>query len=302
MSKDLYVEVTNRIVEMLEKGVAPWRSPILGQGGVRGRGWPKNLTSSKEYRGVNVFLLAFTAWTKGYESSYWMTFNQAKAKGGRVKKGERASLVVFWKWYETKDKRTGEAVRVPVLRHFNVFNAEQVEGVNVPDAVPFKALDFKPIEEAEKIVRGYTDSPSIEHGGSQACYVPTRDVVKMPERERFASGEAYYATLFHEFCHSTGHSTRLNRGLDTNLAPFGSGDYGREELVAEMGAAFLAGRGGIAPVTVESSAAYLQGWIKVLKGDKRLAVAAAGAAQKAADWILGVRGTQELQPATEPTA
>jgi antirestriction protein ArdC len=104
-----------------------------------------------------------------------------------VKKGEKASLVVFWRWYETKDQKTGEPLRVPVLRHFNVFNAEQVEGVKVPDAVPFEPLEFTPIEEAERTVSGYADGPGVEHGGSQAYYLPVKDHVRMPERERFAS-------------------------------------------------------------------------------------------------------------------
>jgi antirestriction protein ArdC len=287
MSLDLYAEVTNQIVAMLEKGVVPWRSPILGQGKA---GHPKNLESGKQYRGVNVFLLAFTAWAQGYESAYWMTFNQAKQRGGTVKKGEKASFVVFWKEYGVTDRETGEPKTVPVLRYYNVFNAVQCEGIDIPDAVKFTPTEFTRIESAEAIVKGYEDAPAIEHGGRQACYRPSMDMVKMPEPSRFASSEEYYSTLFHELGHSTGHSRRLDRKLDTEPKPFGSPDYGREELIAEMSAAFLCGHVGIRPAVIENQAAYLQGWLSQLKTDKRLVIAAAGAAQKAADWIRGERG------------
>ncbi len=284
MAVDVYAEVTEKIVSMLEAGVVPWRSPILGQAKA---GWPKNMESGKEYRGVNVFLLAFTAWAKGYGSAHWLTFNQAKAKGGSVKKGEKSSMIVFWKQYETKDEKTGEPVTVPVLRYYNVFNVEQCDGIPVPDAPAFEPSVLSPVEAAERIIAGYPAGPAIEHRGSSACYLPRQDAVHIPEPTRFASTTDYYATLFHELAHSTGHSTRLDRGLDTDLAPFGSPDYGREELVAEMGAAFLCGHAGITPATIGNNAAYIGGWIKTLKGDKRLAIAAAGAAQRAADWILG---------------
>ena len=301
MSFDIYAAITTQIVTMLEAGVVPWRSPILGQSKA---GWPKNLDSGREYGGVNVFLLAFTAWAKGYESANWLTFNQARAKGGGVKKGEKSSMVVFWKQYETTDKDTGEHVTLPVLRYFNVFNIEQCEGVTVPNANPSQleqqAKPFPPIKAAESIARKYQGGPSVQHAGGRAYYMPTSDAVRIPEPSRFESPELYYATLFHELSHSTGHSSRLDRGIDTTLAPFGSPDYGREELVAEMAAAFLCGHAGIAPVTVENNAAYIGGWIKSLKGDKRLAVVAAGAAQKAADWIRGERPQVESVGATAP--
>jgi antirestriction protein ArdC len=290
MSIDLYAEVTNQIVFMLEKGVVPWRSPILGRSTA---GHPKNLESGKQYRGINVFLLAFTAWAQGYDSAYWLTFNQAKQRGGLVKKGEKSSMVVFWKEYEVADKETGEAKKIPVLRYYNVFNATQCDGIEIPDAVKFEPLDFKPIEAADAVVKGYAEAPAIEHGGQQACYRPLADIVRMPEPSRFISAEEYYSTLFHELGHSTGHSKRLDRKLDTDPKPFGSPDYGREELIAEMSAAFLCGHVGIPPTVIENQAAYLQGWLKQLKDDKRLVIAAAGAAQKAADWIRGEHGRRE---------
>jgi antirestriction protein ArdC len=198
------------------------------------------------------------AFAKGYGSSYWLTFNQAKERGGNVKKGEKSSMVVFWKQYETTDKETGQPTTVPVMRYYNVFNAEQLEGIEIPDAVKFEPIDFVPIDEAEKIAAGYAGGPAVAHdGGQQAFYRPTTDTVHMPETTRFASVEEYYSTLFHELSHSSGHSSRLDRKLDTEPKPFGSADYGKEELVAEMSAAFLCSHAGIQPTVIENQAAYL---------------------------------------------
>jgi len=290
-SFDLYQTVTDQIVAMLEAAVVPWRSPILGRSKA---GHPRNLNTGKHYRGVNTFLLAFTAYAKGYGSSYWLTFNQAKERGGNVRKGEKSSLVIFWKQYQTKDKRTGEPVNVPVLRYYNVFNAEQVEGIEIPDAVKFEPLDFKPIEAAERIADGYVGGPAVLYdGGQQAFYRPATDTVHMPEKTRFASEPEFYSTLYHELSHSVGHSTRLDRKLDTDPKPFGSPDYGKEELIAEMSAAFLCSYAGIQPTVIANQAAYLSGWLKQLKSDKKLVVSAAGQAQRAADWIRGERGEGE---------
>ncbi len=286
MSFDVYQVVTDRILEMLDKGTVPWRHPIRGGAG---GGWPKNLESGRPYRGVNVFLLAVTSWMKGYGSAFWMTYRQATERGGHVRKGEKSSMVVFWKQYDTTDKETGEPKKVPVLRYYNVFNAEQCEGVKPPDAPPEPAAPFEPIEEAQRILAGYTDGPTIEHTGAQAYYRPSADLVRLPEPGRFLSREFYYATAFHELGHSTGHSKRLARGLDKDLAPFGSTDYSKEELVAEMASAFLCATAGISPPTIEQSAAYIAGWRKKLADDKKLVVAAAGAGQRAADWVLGER-------------
>ena len=286
MSFDIYSEITKQIMAMLEQGVVPWRSPILGR---TTAGHPKNLESRKPYRGVNVFLLAFTAYAKGYGSSYWLTFNQARERGANVRRGEKSSMVVFWKQYETTDRETGEAKKVPLLRYYNVFNVEQVDGIEAPDKAAFTPLDFKPIEAAETIVNGYAGGPAIAHGGQQAYYQPRTDSVHMPEQPRFASCEEYYSTLFHELSHSTGHSLRLDRKLDTDPKPFGTPDYGKEELIAEMAAAFLCGHAGIHPTVAENQAAYIQGWLKTIKQDNKLVIAAASAGQKAADWIRGER-------------
>ena len=236
---------------------------------------------------MNVFLLAVESWAKGYESSYWITFKQAKEKGGSVRKGEKSSMVVFWKQIEVEDRETGEPTTVPVLRYYRVFNIAQCAGIAAPDVEEYEPLDFTPIEAAQRIIEGYRNGPAIEHGHAYPCYLPTRDIVRMPDAERFVSEAEWYSALFHELGHSTGHGKRLNRGLDKSAAGFGSESYGKEELVAEMTAAFLCGHAGIERAMMDNAAAYLQGWLKKLREDKRLAVHAAGAAQKAADWILG---------------
>ena len=283
--RDIYQEVTNQILSYLEEGVAPWRNPIA-QGS--GDGWPKNLLSGNRYRGINVLLLAMKSWAQGYASDYWVTYKQAKSRGGQVRRGEQGTLVTFWKMYESKDKETGEPTTLPVLRHYTAFNLQQVDGLKAPECDDAAREEFVPLTEAERIVAAYTDPPSINHdGGQRAFYRIRSDSVHMPEPQRFDRAENYYATLFHELSHSTGASKRLDRGIDQDPAPFGSPEYNREELVAELSASFICAASGISPPTIEQSASYLQGWIKVLKGDKRLIVSAAGAAQKSADWILG---------------
>lgn len=286
--RDIYQEVTDKILSFLDEGTAPWRQPIIGRGGA---GYPTSMTTGAKYRGINVFILALTAWFEGYSSSHWVTFNQAKKLGGSIKKGEKGSLAVFWKWYEKEDEDSGQTNRLPVLRHYSVFNAEQCEGIEAPDLDPHEELnDFTPIERCEQTISGYKDCPPIVHGGKAACYLPGEDKISIALPERFITAEDYYATLFHECGHSTGHEKRLNRERDRDIGGhvFGSPEYGREELVAEMSAAFLCAHAGISPPTIENAAAYIDGWRKKIKGDKKLVIQAAGKAQAAADYILGV--------------
>jgi antirestriction protein ArdC len=291
MALDIYQAVTDRIIELLDQGTVPWRQPFnRGSGGASCL--PKNLISDKDYRGINVFLLAVTAWAEGYDSPYWLTFKQAKARDAHVRKGEKGSLVIFWKQYATADKKTGEDINIPVLRYYTLFNAQQCDGLELP-ASPTPEADetqdqapFEPIVAAMSIVDGYKDAPNLKHGGNRAFYEPGKDLVCVPDPRDFVCSESYYATVFHELVHSTGHSKRLDRSIDTKAAAFGSKSYSKEELVAEMGAAFLAAVSGISPPTIEQSAAYINSWTKKLKGDKKLVVQAAAAGQKAADWIL----------------
>lgn len=286
--RDLYSEVTQTIMAALERGVVPWRSPILASADLS---HPSNLLTGRPYSGINVFLLALRAWAEGYRSSRWLTFKQALERGGSVRKGERAALVVFWKLYETKDRQTGGDSTFAVLRHYHVFNIEQCDGIDAAGLANDARAVFQPIERAAAIVGEYISGPATTHGGCKAFYRPSSDEVRVPEPTVFVSPEAYYATLFHELAHSTGHSSRLDRKLDTDPKPFGTADYSREELIAEMAAAFLAADAGITPPVIDNQAGYIASWLGVLAGDKRMVIAAAGAAQRAADWIRGRRST-----------
>lgn len=293
---DLYQTVTDKIIAMMETGTVPWRSPIL----TRDIGWPVNYASKKQYRGCNVFLLAFTGFAHGYDSAYWLTFKQAQSAGGAVRKGERSTQVIFWTMLEGKTpdpKNPGKNKKIPVLRYYNVFNLCQIDGIAKPDAQP-APVPFDPIAAAQAIVDGYTPGPKLVHEGNRACYRPTTDTVTIPAPTSFTTNHAYYATLFHELSHSTGHESRLKRLDNTCLAPFGSPDYSREELVAEMSSAFLCAHAGITPALIENQTAYIANWTKALKSDKRAVITAAGAAQKSADWIMGTRNPVDAPPET----
>ena len=281
MSNSVYDAITEQIISRLEKGTVPWQRPWR-----RGTaGAPRNLSTMKRYRGVNVFVLAM----QPFDSPYWLTYRQAGQLEGHVKKGEKSTPVVFWKWLEnrtTTEEGKDKVERVPMLRYYRVFNAEQCEGIWYPQPA-VSSSDIKPIEEAERVVAGYNEKPRVEHRGNQAMYRPLEDAIYMPKREVFESGEEYYSTLFHEMTHSTGHEKRLARKTLTDLRPFGSTNYSKEELVAEMGAAMLCGEAGIKNRTIDNSASYISGWLSRLKNDRKLVVLAAAQAQKAVDHILG---------------
>lgn len=286
----VYDVITDRIIEKLEAGTVPWRQPWRGGEA----GMPRNLATGYPYRGINVFLLA----ASGYASPHWLTFRQVNQRGGTVRRGERGTPVVFWKWREVAEHEAdgSEATRrVPLLRYYTVFNAEQCEGIDVP-APDEPDLDFAPIARCEALVHGMPDAPAIETGRGQAAYQPARDTVLMPAPRQFESAAAYYATLFHELTHATGHARRLARPAVMEPATFASHAYSKEELVAEMGAAFLCGHCGIEAQTIERAAAYIAGWLSVLRGDSHLVVQAAAHAQRAADFLLG-RMAQVREPA-----
>jgi antirestriction protein ArdC len=284
MKDSVYQVITDRIVTLLEQGTIPWQKPWS----TIGSGMPQNLLSQKAYRGVNVFLLNSTS----YQSPYWLTFKQAKQLKGSVRRGEKSTPVVFWKFLEKPSEDLDKkAKQIPMLRHYNVFNVEQCDGVESP-ASTVKLRDHDAISSAEAISGGMPNRPDIRHGGSRACYRPSTDQVDIPSPESFRSAEEYYSTLFHELTHATGHESRLNRkgvsGSDGEWSQFGSTPYAKEELVAEMGAAFLGGHAGIVDRTIDNSAAYVSGWLERLRKDNRLVVTAAAQAQKAADFILDV--------------
>jgi antirestriction protein ArdC len=260
-------------VTLLEQGTVPWHKPWKVNTGL-----PRNLISKKPYRGINVFLLM----AMSYESPHWLTFRQAIQLGGNVKKGEKSCPVVFWKRMETEDKESGEPKKAPLLRLYHVFNAAQCEGLkNAPEEIPL------PVTKPAEIVAKMPQPPVVKHGMAQAFYSPTDDCVGMPERERFESEASYFAALFHELIHATGHEKRLKRTSITERNGYGSDPYCKEELIAELGSAFLCGYADIVDRTIDNSAAYLEGWLKQFQNDRTLIVYAAAQAQKAADFILG---------------
>jgi antirestriction protein ArdC len=288
-----YEIVTERIINLLEHGVIPWRRPWVSTG------LPCNLVSKKPYRGVNSFLLGATK----YVSPYWLTLKQANQLGGSVRKGEHGELVIFWKVEGAdeadRDRANNQgddtARRRLLLRFYRVWNLEQCA---LPQAVLDKLPTIEmhqhdPIEAAEKIIAEMPNRPAIRYEGSKAYYNSVTDQITLPPRELFTSAEEFYGTLGHECLHASGHQSRLNRESITEAAPFGSQVYCREELIAEMGAAFLCAASGISPVVIENQAAYVHGWLGKLRGDKRLVVIAAAQAQRAADYILNVRGDND---------
>lgn len=284
-----YNIITERILALLESGTVPWHKPWASP-----EAMPRNLVSKKPYRGINVMLLHCA----GYASPYWLSYQQAREKGGHVRRGERGCPVVFWKWLETEDRATGELRSVPLLRYYTVFNVAQCDGVSAP-ATNAPQRPHTPIEAAETIVARMPARPPIDHGHEGASYSPRLDRVAMPQPELFHSAEGYYATLFHELTHATGHASRLHRKeIADTVIRFGSTDYSKEELVAEMGAAFLAGQAGISEPLIENSAAYIDGWLSRLRKDPKLVVHAAAQAQKAADFILGL---DNAQPCAQPS-
>lgn len=279
---DVYQTITDTIIAKLEAGVIPWEKPWQSVAGGR----PMNFKSKKPYRGINVLLLGMT----GFSSPYWLTFKQAKEMGGSVRKGEKSTKIVFQGFpkYEKTNETTGEVEEKNgyFIKFYAVFNADQIDGVEFPkpDAVVTNQ-DNEPLTAAEMIVNSFPNRPTINKGFEAACYVPSSDRVEIPHIERFKTSEEYYCVLFHELTHSTGHPSRCNRDLRNS---FGSDDYAREELVAELGATFLCAESGI-DRKIDNSVAYIQSWIKRFRNDKKLICQAAGKAEKAVDHILDIK-------------
>ena len=294
---DIYAEITGKIIEALDRDIVPWHRPWMG-----GDCIPRSLATGRPYGGVNTIMLALA----GYSSPYWATFKAIKALGGNVVQGETSSMAVFFKWLnvEDVDPVTGvkEKKKIPLLRGFRVFNLEQAE--NIPadklpgDAFPvIESVDWNPVKKAEELLTEAVEAdriPPVQHdGGGRAFYRPSSDSVHLPARDRFDTAGGYYGVTFHELGHATGHSSRLNRGLDTKPTGFGSKSYSREELVAELTAAFLCGETGLdSSESLDNSASYIDGWRSKLSKDKKLIVTAAAQAQKASNWIKGTHFSQ----------
>lgn len=271
---DIYKAVTDRIIAQLEQDMVPWRKPWIASG------CAVSHATGKPYSLLNQMLLG--------KPGEYATFNQIRQAGGSVRRGEKANMVVFWKWITTKDDETGEEKEVPFLRYYNVFHLDQCEGVAAKHLLQLPQ-NAHAHTCADAVIADYVarERVTLRHeSGDRAFYRPATDVVVLPEIAQFNSTEEYYSTAFHELTHSTGHSTRLNR-LDST-AYFGSEAYSKEELIAEIGAAALLNHIGLETSgSFHNSAAYIGSWLKALRNDKHMIVSASGKAEKAVQLILG---------------
>lgn len=280
MNKKICALITDRLIEEMEKGLIPWDKPWTGVGAV-------SHTTGKPYSLLNQLILGC--------AGEWVTMNQIKAEKGHLKKGSKGRPVVFWKQVTTSlTDENGEPVEkiVPMLRYYTVFNVEDCENIKIKYP-PELQKHANPVSEAEDIITAYVEREGVklirDNLSDEAFYSPSRDAIVIPKIEQFPNEALYYSTAFHEMAHSTGHKTRLDRfACGSGAAAFGSDDYSKEELVAELGAANLVAHVGIETrVSFRNSAAYLQGWMQVLKNDPTMIVSAAGKAEKAVNYILG---------------
>ncbi len=286
--QDLYARITSRIVADLEQGVRPWVKPWSGEH-LAGKISRPLRHNGVPYRGINVVTLWVEAVSKGFASPMWLTFKQAQELGAHVKKGEHGSLTVYAdRFTKTDTSESGEETErsIPFLKSYTVFNAEQCEGLPAHYyAAPSNPL---PALQRHAAVEAFTQASGAEirHGGTRAYYNLTQDFIQLPPFETFKDAEGYYATSLHELTHWTMHGKRLNR--DFGRKRWGDEAYAMEELVAELGAAFLCADTGITPEVREDHASYLAHWLKVLKEDKRAIFTAAAHAQRAADYLAGL--------------
>ena len=280
MNTDIHAEITDQILAAMEQARSTGRRLWDSQPSL-----PMNLATGKPYSGVNVLILWAAGLSHGYTSPYWLTYKQAADMGGQVKKGQHGTRCVFYKpWENTEtNKDTGETetTRGAILKTFTAFNLDQIDGIEAPATEERPA--FEVLEDAERIMAA---SPApIKIGGTQACYIPGRDEIHLPAREAFINPEAFYSTAMHEMTHSTGAKHRLDRDFSGR---FGTEAYAFEELIAEMGSAFLNADLGIIGSTLQDHADYLTNCISILKGDKKAILTAAAQASKAHGFIKGL--------------
>jgi len=276
MANQVAAYVTERIIAQLQAGVVPWRRPWVSDPAI-------NYVSRKAYRGINTLLLP--------EGGEYLTFKQVTDLGGKIKKGSKSHMVVYYKILPTREATADQEERrsLPLLRYYNVFALADTEGI--PSKL--ETITHQPLAEAEAIVAGYASGPTIlQVHQDRACYSPAMDQVVIPTINQFPEVEHFYGTLFHELLHSTGHKSRLDRFDSADSTIFASESYSREELIAEIGAAILASRCGIDRSTIQQSASYIGFWISKLQDDMTLIVSAAGKAQRAVDWITGAAREQ----------
>ena len=287
-SKSVYEIINERIFAEMERGIIPWHKPWKNFDQDGNFIPPQNFVSKKSYSGINYLMLL-----NAFDEPYFLTFNQIKNLGGKIIKGSKSFPITFWKPFTIEEKNSkGENVTKTkfFLRYYNVFNITQTEGIEYKSSIIEQLVTnkFKAIKKAEKIISGYKNKPviSIQKKSNKACYSPSLDKIKMPNKERFINENEFYSTLFHELSHSTGHKNRLSRKGITDSIFFGSHNYSKEELVAEFSASYLCSCAGIINKTVENSAAYIKHWFEVLKEDQRMLVHGTSQGQKACEYIL----------------
>ncbi len=273
---DIFSAVTDRIIAALEAGTIPWKQPWSG-----GSGGCISYSTGRPYSLLNHLLL-------GNRSGEYITYKQCVKAGGYVRRGEKSSMVVFWKPFEETDPDTGEIIKRFYLRYYNVFHVSQCEGIQPRWAVSVRLPVLKPDAAADAVIQDYIARSGVKltiTQSSRAFYRPSTDEVVVPQLSQYREVSEYYSTIAHELAHSTGHPTRLNR--ITDVAAFGSESYSKEELVAELASAFILNACGLeTAASFSNSAAYIDGWLSALKNDRRLMVYASGAAEKAAQLIL----------------
>jgi antirestriction protein ArdC len=276
---DIYEVITNKIIAQLEGGNIPWLKPWNNSPDAKSTtraNLPFNGFSGRNYNGMNLLLLGCS----GHSSNAWYSFKQVKELGGNVKAGEKSTMVIFWQFSEKKDASGNVVDKIPFLRYYNVFNYDQCENLPLPKQVEGKPIAYTSLD---SMIKDDLDI-KLTHGGNQAFYSPSVDVITMPMHEAFTSPEHYDATILHELTHATGHTSRCNRDFKNR---FGSEAYAFEELVAELGSAFLSANLNVKPL-LQHNAAYIQSWLKVLKGDKKAIITASSQATKACAWVLDI--------------
>lgn len=304
MTTDVYEQVTDKIVAILEQGERPWMKPWNAEHAAGKITRPLRF-NSLPYSGVNILMLWAEAVDKGYDAPIWMTFRQAQELGGHVRKGEHGSLVVYANTMTKTehDENTGEDIEhaIPFMKGYTVFNVEQINGLPGHYYAKAQAPTLTLEERDGKLETFFAAThATIRHGGNRAFYAIDPDHVQMPPFEFFKDSESYYATLAHEMTHWTRHPSRLDRKLGRKT--WGDEGYAMEELVAELGSAFLCADLGITPDVREDHAAYIGSWLKVLKQDKRAVFSAAAHAQRAASFLHSLQPEAEPQPAIpQPT-
>lgn len=289
--KDLYQQVTDTIIAQLEAGTIPWEKPWTGED-TRLLELPKNVTSGKTYRGINILLLWSATISKGLISPEWSTFRQWQEKKEAIRKGEKGTMIVYYDIMEKE--QDGEIKKIPFLKQSVVFNRCQLASYT-PEEVTERSEKSSLVERIEAVDAFFANTKAIvEHHDGGACYIPSLDKIKMPHPASFidtttcTATENYYATLAHEFIHLTGSSKRLNRKFGKK---YGDEYYAGEELVAELGAAFLSAKFDISTPERKDHAAYIASWLKSLKEDKRVIFTAASEASKALDYLQGLQPT-----------